>query len=104
MEEQRKHRRVPLNIEVTCIGPNDTSFKTVARDISLGGMFLSADGMEPDQVPAFGTQLVIRVLLPGQSNEFALPSTVRWAGGGGFGVQFGLLGARATHTITKLAH
>lgn len=99
MQEQRKHRRVPLNIEVLCIGANDTSFRALAQDISLGGMFLSAADR-----PVFGTQLVIRVLLPGQAQEFALPCTVRWTRGDGFGVQFGLLGARATHVITKLAH
>jgi type IV pilus assembly protein PilZ len=102
MQEQRKHRRVPLNVEVTCIGPNDLSFKVMARDISLGGMFLSL----PDQasVLAFGTQLVVRVTLPGHPQELALPCTVRWSRPDGFGVQFGLLGARATHVITKLAH
>jgi hypothetical protein len=98
MQEQRKYRRVPLNIEVTCIGPNDVSFKGVAQDISLGGMFLSAG-----QTPEFGTQLVIRVTLPGQTQEFALPCIVRWVKDAGFGVQFGLLGARVTHAITKLA-
>jgi type IV pilus assembly protein PilZ len=102
MEEQRKYRRVPLNVEVTCIGPNDLSFKVMARDISLGGMFLSlpTDGA----LLPFGTQLVVRVVLPGHPQELALPCTVRWARDDGFGVQFGLLGARATHVITKLAH
>lgn len=99
MQEQRQHRRVPLNVEVTCIGANDVSFKATAEDISVGGMFLAAE-----ETPRFGTQLVIRVVLPGQSQEVALPCTVRWAKPGGFGVQFGLLGARATHIITKLAH
>jgi hypothetical protein len=102
MEEQRKYRRVPLNIEVTCIGPNDVSFKVQARDISLGGMFLAAPP-EGHSLP-FGTQLVVRATLPGHPQELALPCVVRWARGDGFGVAFGLLGARATHVITKLAH
>lgn len=102
MEEQRQHRRVPLNIEVTCIAPNDVSFKALARDISLGGMFLEAS-VSAESLP-FGTQLVVRAVLPGHPQELALPCTVRWARADGFGVQFGLMGARATHVITKLAH
>lgn len=102
MQEQRKHRRVPLNVEVTCIGPNDLAFKVMARDISLGGMFLSLPA-EGSGFP-FGTQLVVRVTLPGHPQELALPCVVRWSRADGFGVQFGLLGARATHVITKLAH
>jgi type IV pilus assembly protein PilZ len=102
VEEQRQHRRVPLNVEVTCIAPNDVSFKVVARDISLGGMFL--DTPETGENVPFGTQLVVRAVLPGHPQELALPCTVRWSRADGFGVQFGLLGARATHVITKLAH
>jgi type IV pilus assembly protein PilZ len=50
----------------------------------------------------FATEIVIHVMLPGHKSEFALPCVVRWVGGGGMGVQFGLIGARETHAITEL--
>ncbi len=52
--------------------------------------------------PAFGTQLVVICRLPGSAADSRLPAVVRWAKPGGFGVQFGLLGARETHAIATL--
>ncbi len=52
--------------------------------------------------PAFGTQMVITMILPGQTKPFDLPCVVRWNKPDGFGVQFGLLGARETHALTRL--
>ena len=46
----------------------------------------------------------MHVHVPGEPAAFALPAVVRWVRNGGMGVQFGLLGARETHTITELAH
>jgi hypothetical protein len=69
----------------------------VARDISVGGMFV-----ESEVAPAFGVQLTIVVTLPGTAGQFKLPAVVRWAKPGGFGIQFGLLGARETHALTNL--
>jgi hypothetical protein len=34
--------------------------------------------------------------------DLKLPGTVRWAKPGGLGIQFGLLGARETHSIAQL--
>lgn len=68
-----------------------------ARDISLGGMFV-----ESQEVPAFGAELTIVVRLPGTSADARLPGVVRWTEASGFGVQFGLLGARETHDIANL--
>lgn len=65
--------------------------------MSLGGMFIEAD-----VVPAFGAKIEIQCMLPGISHEVKLPAVVRWAKPGGFGVQFGLLGARETHAITGM--
>jgi type IV pilus assembly protein PilZ len=59
-------------------------------------MFIVTDAPLP-----FAAELVLHVVLPGQKSEFALPSVVRWVGGGGMGVQFGLIGARETHAITQ---
>lgn len=69
-----------------------------AKDISLGGMFIEA--LEPS--PPFGTKLTVVCRLPGLDRDVRLPGVVRWTKPGGFGVQFGLLGARETHAITKL--
>jgi type IV pilus assembly protein PilZ len=54
------------------------------------------------QSPPFGTQLTLDCLLPGARAEYSLPAVVRWTGADGFGVQFGLLGARETHALTEL--
>ena len=68
-----------------------------ATDISLGGMFI-----ETAEPAAFGAEVVIHVHVPGQPSAFALPAVVRWVRPGGMGVQFRMLGARETHTITEL--
>jgi type IV pilus assembly protein PilZ len=63
--------------------------------MSLGGTFI-----ESAESPPFGTELSIGVKISGV--DLKLAGTVRWAKPGGFGVQFGLLGARETHTIAQL--
>lgn len=65
-------------------------------DVSMGGAFVGAS-----TVPAFGVQIVIIADLPGAPGA-RLPSVVRWSKPGGFGVQFGLLGARETHALSTL--
>ena len=65
--------------------------------MSVGGMFL-----EVSHSPAFGTELTIVGLLPGAKKELRLPAVVRWVKPGGFGVQFGLLGALETHVLSEL--
>ena len=49
----------------------------------------------------FGAEVVIYITLPGEKSVFALPGVIRWTRNGGMGVQFGLLGARETYTITE---
>lgn len=97
MEEKRQHRREPVKIAATCqaIG-SDTAWHGRVTDISMGGMFVEAS-----EVPPFGTLLNITARLPGQSTDVVFPGTVRWVKSGGFGVQFGLLGARETHALTE---
>lgn len=96
MYEKREHPRTPLDAAITC-ETDGQSFTALARDISLGGMFIEA---EP--VPAFGAKMQIICRLPGMNADSSLPAVVRWVKPGGFGVQFGLLGARETHAITSL--
>jgi c-di-GMP-binding flagellar brake protein YcgR len=97
VEEKRRHSRVSLAVEITCKPAGGEAFKAVAKDISLGGMLVASEVN-----PLFGTQMIIVVQLPGQKAAFDLPCVVRWNLPEGFGVQFGLLGAKETHAITKL--
>lgn len=81
---------------VTCELPGGVTLLGTAKDISLGGMFV-----EIEAAPAFATAVTILMRLPGVG-EARLPAVVRWTKSEGFGVQFGLLGARETHAISKL--
>jgi type IV pilus assembly protein PilZ len=98
VEEKRVHPRSPLRIPVVCELAGKPAIPGNAKDVSLGGMFVEAE----DTSPAFGTPITIVCELPGLGREARLPAVVRWTKAGGFGVQFGLLGARETHAITKL--
>ena len=97
MEEKRVHPRIPINIDVSCEIKDAAAVTGVAKDLSLGGMFI-----ESEQTLGFGADITIVIRLPGASSESRLPAVVRWSKPGGFGVQFGLLGARETHAITTL--
>jgi type IV pilus assembly protein PilZ len=98
VQEQRRHGRAPLNVPVEFESKgSDQRFGGMAKDISLGGMFIET----PEPLP-FHAELTVRVLLPGQRAPFALPAVVRWTREGGMGVQFGLIGARETHAITEV--
>ena len=68
-----------------------------ARDIGIGGVFIESSELLP-----FGTEVVVVGRLPGAASELRLPGVVRWTKADGFGVQFGLLGAHATHAISAL--
>jgi len=94
--EKRSHRRVPLGAEVTCRRANGSAFAGKGKDISVGGMFVEAT-----ESVSFAEELSIEVRLPGAKQSLALVAIVRWLGPGGFGVQFGLLGARETHAISE---
>jgi len=96
VQEKREHAREEIHTPVSYErqGENATGY---AKDISMGGMFIQADW-----APPFGTKLTVRCQLPRSKAEIQLPSIVRWAKDDGFGVQFGLLGARETHAIAQL--
>jgi type IV pilus assembly protein PilZ len=95
VQEKRQHQRVAVAHNVTCEIEGQPAFEGSTADISVGGMFV-----ECSTVPSFGSKLTIRTSLGG--TEVALPAVVRWTKPGGFGVQFGLMGARETHAITQL--
>jgi type IV pilus assembly protein PilZ len=95
--EKRVHPRVSVEIAVSCERPGAPPVLGTARDLGVGGVFI-----ESTQVVPFGTELVIVARLPGMNTGLRLPGLVRWAKLDGFGVQFGLLGARETHGILAL--
>ena len=95
-EDKRSHPRVPIG-DVQLQPKGGAPFQAKGKDVSAGGMFL-----ESAESPAFGTELTIAGLLPGAKKELRLPAVVRWVKPGGFGVQFGLLGALETHVLSEL--
>jgi type IV pilus assembly protein PilZ len=97
VSDKRVHPRVPLSAPLRYLHADGTASEGQAHDISLGGMFVEAAS-----APAFGAQITIELTLPGDKVVSKLPAVVRWSKPGGFGVQFGLLGARETHQITQL--
>lgn len=94
--EKRKHHRVVVDLPVTCTVGTGEPFAGVAKDISLGGMFV-----ETESALSFGTSLTIS--LSGVADrEIRIPAIVRWRKPQGFGVQFGLVGAYETFVITEI--
>ena len=100
-EKRRNHTRKPIRAAVTFVDQASKSrIPGEANDLSLSGLFIATHRPAP-----FGSNVAIRITLPGQDRELLLPGVVRWVRvGKGMGVQFGLLGARDTHAIaTALA-
>jgi type IV pilus assembly protein PilZ len=82
---------------VTCELEGEQTVSGTVRDISVGGVFVQANA-----APTFGSKVTLVITLPGLKSQSRLPGVVRWNKPDGFGVQFGLLGARETHAITQL--
>lgn len=81
---------------VDCLRADGSSFEGQVKDMSIGGMFV-----ESSEPVAFGSEITL--VVKGQAaRELRLPGLVRWFEGRGFGVQFGLLGAYATHALVDL--
>lgn len=97
MQDKRSHPRVPLIVDVTCEVSGGASILGRAKDISVGGMYI-----ESETPVSFGTEVSIVLRLPNTKANARLPGVIRWIKPGGFGVQFGLLGARETHAISEL--
>jgi Tfp pilus assembly protein PilZ len=95
--DKRNHPRLVISATARITHRDGTFFEGTARDVSMGGMFIEASS-----TPVFGTELTVEVKLPGEKEEVRLPAVVRWSKPDGFGVQFGLLGARETHAIAQL--
>lgn len=97
MQEKREHPRFFVNLDVSVELEGRPAVQGVAKDISLGGMFIVSD--EPLD---FGVKVHVVMRLTGIEGNVRLPAVVRWTKPDGFGVQFGLLGARETHAITRM--
>ena len=97
MEDKRLHPRVIINTMVSCEVRAGATFAGLAKDISIGGMFV-----ESTEIVPFGTEVTIVGRFAGTKAELRLPAIVRWAKPDGFGIQFGSLGARETHAISQL--
>jgi Tfp pilus assembly protein PilZ len=97
VQDKRVHPRVNVDTPVSCQQRDGAPITGMAKDISIGGMFIEATQSLP-----FGTEITIVLRLPGAKVEMRLPGIVRWVKPVGFGVQFGSLGARETHAISEL--
>lgn len=97
MQDKRVHPRVVVDTTVSCEVAGVAAFAGMAKDISIGGMFV-----ESTEVVPFGTEVTIVGRFAGTKADLRLPAIVRWAKPDGFGVQFGSLGARETHAISQL--
>jgi hypothetical protein len=96
VHEKRHHPRVAVHLPLVCHPAEGEAFPAIAVDLSVGGVYVEAEF-----VPAFGAELVLVGDFPGAA-RLRLPSIVRWVKPGGFGVQFGLLGAKETHALGVL--
>jgi hypothetical protein len=95
----RRYQRTPLSLPVEFVVKGSTERVTGrATDVSLGGMFI-----ETPSPPAFSAELVVLLTPPQVKKPIDLKAVVRWTRADGMGVQFGLLGARETHTLTELS-
>lgn len=82
---------------MTCQRADGRTFVAKAKDISMGGMYLEAT-----ESLAFAEELTLDFKPVGVRIALKLPAVVRWTDPAGFGVQFGLMGARETHAISEL--
>jgi hypothetical protein len=68
----------------------------IATDLGLGGMFVRST-----ETVAYGAEMNVRLELPDVNLKLRLPGIVRWVTELGFGVQFGVFGARETHALVQ---
>lgn len=97
MEEKRVYVRAPVSVDISCEDQAGNVFVGSTRDISMGGMYVEATVS-----PAFGANVTVHCHLPGSPTPTKFPGIIRWSRPDGFGVQFGLLGAKETHLLANL--
>ncbi len=96
MRDKRQYLRAEFTVPIHLSTEGEPEFYAQSIDISLGGMFIGG----PSPVPV-GAEVSVRLVLP-PLGELKLPAFVRWSSERGFGLQFGLLGAKETHAIGKI--
>lgn len=95
--ELRRFQRTRIDEVVTFVFDGRETTAT-ARDIAIGGMFISTPRILP-----FGSKFETRIAARGDRPEMVLPAVCRWSSSEGMGVQFGLIGAMETHLITEMS-
>lgn len=96
--ELRRFVRVPLEQTVVFALKGEDAFSDgLAKDISLGGMFVATEFAAP-----FGAEVTVHLALFEGEPDLVLPAIVRWTRPDGMGLQFQLLGARETYAITEV--
>jgi hypothetical protein len=93
----REHHRVSTEFAVRCEVHGGGTVMGVARDLSLGGAFI-----ESNTIVAFGTPVTLFLRAKASGPDLVFPGVARWSNDRGFGMQFGLIGARETHDLIKL--
>lgn len=94
-DERRRHVRKAVELPITYQVEGAEPETARVRDLSLGGAFV----VTFDE-PPFGAK--VKLTLPLSAMTIEVDATVRWRKQDqGFGVQFGLLGAKATYHLTE---
>jgi hypothetical protein len=94
-DESRKYPRNAVEAAVAFQTGDGPRVDARCRDVSLGGMFIETSPSLP-----YGAKLRVYLQMPGL--DAGIECVVRWAKPGGMGVQFGVMGARETHALTRL--
>jgi hypothetical protein len=93
---QRANERTSVELPVSVLYSDGTVIRGVAKNLSIGGAYVEVDAPAP-----FGASVVLLISLPGLAERAQIEAVVRWNTPYGMGVQFGLMGARATHALTE---
>jgi hypothetical protein len=96
MQEKRRHPRRLVRLPLRICPKDAEPIPGETVDLSVGGLFINVVGGV-----SFGEELEIELDLP-DLGPTRLPAIVRWLRPEGFGVQFGLLGAKHTHALANL--
>lgn len=98
MNEKRHYDRSDVDLPLTfqVVGSEVVGVGR-ARDLGIGGMFVETAVVLP-----FGAELIVTLPVPSEARTLRLPGRLRWSNPIGMGLQFGLLGARETHTLVQL--
>ena len=92
--EQRKNTRKIFQTNASIVF-DYSKIDCTSKDISQGGMFVFSSCF-----PQVGTEVIVIISI--DDEEYKIPATIRWRNQNGFGLQFGLIGAKLTHAINQI--